>query len=355
MRSRLILGLALASGCGYQVTTGTPLTGSGGAAGVTTTTTAVVTSTTGTFTTTTTTTSTSTTTTSSGWTCTAPCCPKAGCATVDPECIGLVDNAGLTRFGLRVSELDITEPAALAGGLMASILAEAVTPNQMACFLDGKGSFSWLLQFDTAAKTLKTGGAKPVNDPATGYSFLDEVVAGALVQPVTYANVAPGASGQFAATDAQRLVLPVYVDVSTVVILPISGARFPSGYLSASHDCIGKFNAAGLDPAGACLPETGTPSFITSGTNLGGDVDGVIALDDADTVMIAPAKQSLCYLLTGSDPQFGQQNGSGDMLCKRDAGGKIVFQGNACTTGAGCADALRFAATYAAASVKINN
>lgn len=147
----------------------------------------------------------------------------------------------------------------------------------------------------------------------------------------------------------------MYVDATTAILLPIAGARFPSGYLSASHDCIGRFNAAGLDPAYGCLEENGKPSFVTSGPNLGGDVEGMIVLEDADAMVISSAKLSLCFILTGPDIAYGQKNSTGDTLCKRGANGKILFQGNACSTGTGCADAVRFAATFAAASVKIND
>ncbi len=51
------------------------------------------------------------------------------------------------------------------------------TADNTACNLDGSGTFSWLLQFDTTAGTLKTGGARPVAEPTTGYSFEEGMVA----------------------------------------------------------------------------------------------------------------------------------------------------------------------------------
>src|SRR4051812_3651840 len=45
------------------------------------------------------------------------CSPTSKCTAVDKECIGLVDNKGLTTFGLRMSQLDVTAPAALTKGI----------------------------------------------------------------------------------------------------------------------------------------------------------------------------------------------------------------------------------------------
>jgi hypothetical protein len=279
------------------------------------------------------------------------------CAAADFECAGLVDNKGQTKFGLRMSQLDITAPGALSSGLVAGIVATAVGPSDANCYLDGKGTFSWLLQFDTAAKTLKTGGAKPVDDATAGYSFIDETISAVHVAPITFDNVTVGTDGAFATATGLDLYVPIYIDATTVVILPLKAAKFSSGYLSSTQSCIGKFNAAGLDPAGGCLPDSQNPSFITSGANTGAKLDGMITLEDADKVMVTSAKQSLCYLLAGSDPQYGVSDGSNppNMLCKRDSAGKIIFAGDSCASGAGCTDAMKLSATFAAASVKINN
>src|SRR5262245_15655627 len=102
--------------------------------------------------------------------CTAACCLGTSCKAVDKSCVGLVDNAGRTKFGLRMSELQVTAPAALTMGIMANVIAGAVTPSNSGCNLNGFETFNWLLQFDTAAHTIKTGGAKPVADATAGYS-----------------------------------------------------------------------------------------------------------------------------------------------------------------------------------------
>src|SRR5438128_2260377 len=36
------------------------------------------------------------------------CTPGAACTAADKTCIGLVDNAGKTKFGLRISAIDMT-------------------------------------------------------------------------------------------------------------------------------------------------------------------------------------------------------------------------------------------------------
>src|SRR5262249_33655849 len=115
-----------------------------------------------------------------------PCCPDTSCEAEDKSCLGLVDNAGRAQFGLRMSQLRVTAPAALSKGLVSTMIDGAVTPSNSDCHLEGSGTFNGLLQFDTAAHTLKMGGAKPVADVTAGYSFVDETVNGLLVQPTTY-------------------------------------------------------------------------------------------------------------------------------------------------------------------------
>ena len=107
----------------------------------------------------------------------------AGCKTAISNCVSLVDNKDLKTFGLRISQLTLTKPAALASGVMSTVLNNAIASNYAACTLGslsdsiygtGTGTFSWLLEFDTAKGTLKTGGAKPVADPTTGYCFVND-------------------------------------------------------------------------------------------------------------------------------------------------------------------------------------
>jgi len=291
------------------------------------------------------------------------CAPKASCTAADKTCLGLVDNKGLTKFGLRMSELDVTSPAALTSGIVKTTVAGNVTPNNKPCNESGAATFSWLLQFDTAAKTLKTGGAKPVADANAGYSFDDEMIMQGTppkafhVQPVTLMGVTPDATtGAFSVAMGLDLIVPIFLnDTGTsVVLLPLHQARLATGTLSSNNNCIGKYNSAGLDPMNSCAPDDTHPQFITAGK-----LDGYITLEEADGVIVSAISQSLCVLLSGNASMYGMAQGS-TTVCKRDASMKIVYQGKWCAgtnaaAAAGCADAEQLTGNFAASSVLINN
>ena len=292
----------------------------------------------------------------------AGCAPTSTCQVADTSCLGLSDNTGKTMFGLRMAELDLTAPAALARGAVAQSVQGDVTQSDVTCNLDGTGTSSWLLQFDTGAGTLKTGGAKPVADPAQGYAFDDEMLASGStmlqVQPVTFSGVTPDASGNFSTSAGQNLVIPFFLDASgtSAVVLPIDQLTFTMATLSASNNCIGTYNAAGLDVGNNCQPDDTHPQFVT-----GGSLSGYISLKDADSVVIAELNETLCVLLSGDPTTYGMMAAASDLTtCKTDAGGNITFQGDWCSTtnmaaSGGCADAVQFAGKFAASSVSITN
>jgi hypothetical protein len=276
------------------------------------------------------------------------------CLVADAECVALVDNAGAAQFGLRMSQIVISKPDSLAAATFTGkTVASGVALDMKQCFLNGQGTFSWLLYFDTASNTVCTGGAKPVTNPADGYTFVDETInqggVDFVIKPVKFdADVSTGA---FASPAGQDIVVPVYTADMSVVLLPLKKARIFDAKLSADHNCVGKFNAEGLDPFNNCgpYPEEGQFSFINSGK-----IDGYITLEDADDVIVELAGASLCALLTGQD--------DGAMpikKCKRDAMGKIAFSGDWCdatnaAATATCADAMRLGADFAASAVKVN-
>ncbi len=296
----------------------------------------------------------------------ASCAPKASCTAADKTCIGLVDNTGLTKFGLRMSELDVTSPPALTTGTIANIIGGAVLPSVKTCNVAGSATFNWLLQFDTTAGTLRTGGAKPVTDPTQGYAFdMDMVTQGTQMfdlSPVTFMTKPDPASGMFSVAAGQKLIVPIFLDPAgtMVVILPLQAARLKSGTLSSSGNCIGTYNdgtgPTALQPSGSCQPQS-TPTVITSFVD-GASLDGFITLEDADTVVISTLSETLCVLLAGMSNGDGASPTS---HCKRDANNKIVFQGGWCsTTNAAaspstCADSEQLTANFAASSIKITN
>ena len=183
-----------------------------------------------------------------------------------------------------MADLAITDPVVFTKGLVKSVISNAVTPAQPACNLSGGGTFSWLLAFDPAAGTVKTGGAKPVANPALGYTFVDlnyPTIGGMLhIAPVTL--TAPISALCSTDSSAADLNMPLYLDMqgAQAIVLPINQARFVNLTLSGNHDCIGKYNAAGLDPAGGCLPDAQTPAFFPDA-----QVVGLINLEKAELVV----------------------------------------------------------------------
>lgn len=277
---------------------------------------------------------------------TFPCSLGAACKAVDKECVGLTDNAGKTKFGLRMAQLDVTKPTVLSTGAVAGIVSGAVKATDAACNLTGLGTFSWLLEFDTTAGTLKTGGAKPVTDPSAGYSFVDEMLDGVQVSPIVF-DAKPDAAGAFAAAAPKDIIVPIFLDAAATnfVLLPLKQAKFSMGTLSASQNCVGKYNAENLDPENACDSDDKAKSFITAAK-----LDGMITLEDADKVEVSSVQATLCVLLANN---MGVDGPAGYKVCARDANMKITYQGDACSTGTGCGDAVSLAADFAASSVVI--
>ena len=279
----------------------------------------------------------------------------AGCKTDISDCVSLVDNKDAKKFGLRIAQLTVNKPAALASGVIATVVNNAVASNYAACTIGtssdsiygtGTGTFSWLIEFDMDAKTVKTGGAKPVADPTAGYCFVND----ANIKPFSIA--APvGTDGKFAITDGQDLTVPIYLDAGAqnVVLLPLHKARLFDATLSPNQNCIGKYNAEGLDPDNTCKPDPDTKSYTFVS---GGKLEGYITIEEADAVEIESLqKESLCVLLSGQD------NGATPKRCPRGADGKISVKGDFCSStnsAGGCQDAYQLGADFAANGVKIS-
>jgi hypothetical protein len=251
-----------------------------------------------------------------------------------------------------MSQIAITKPTVLApGGLVGNLVADGVQMNLKQCNLEGGGTFSWLLQFDTAANKVRTGGAKPVSDPFGGYCFVNQILGGIQVSPKE--ADAPISGGAFSA-DVGDVTVPIFLDAaaSTYVLMPLRQGKI-TGTLSEGNNCIGKYNADKLDPANSCLAEPpDTLQFENAGT-----LDGFITLEDADSVVITTPPQSLCVLLSGNAAMYG--DGGMPAKCKRDMAGKIVFQGDWCeatnaAADAMCSDSAKLGAEFAASAVKIS-
>ena len=283
-----------------------------------------------------------------GTTAGSPCDPACDANKgIASACVAIEDNSAAATYGLRMSQLTINKPDELTAAknpVVAGIIAKGVTMNLPDCNLNGGGTFSWLLQFDSATGKLKTGGATIQDDPTAGYCFVNGMLGATAVAPLTV-DATPDADGKFSVAVGGNVVVPIFLtDENNYVLLPLSNAKIINATLSADHNCIGKYNADKLDPANQCLP----PEFTNAAS-----LDAFITLEDADTVPIESLGKSLCALLTKTD------DGGTPKKCPRDAGtNKITSKGDWCSTTdaaatADCADAFKLGADFAASAVKI--
>jgi hypothetical protein len=265
-------------------------------------------------------------------------------------CLAVADAHAAPSFGLRVAHLTMTAPTAFTTGIVQSIFEGYATPAQQQCYLDGPATFNWLLRFDTAQGTLTTGAALPVADPTLGYAFVDGTVTlGGVdfaVAPVALSGPVDATCGLTSTTGDVNL--PFYGDAAgtLMTLIPVRSLRFFDTILTPDHNCIGAFDTENLDPSNNCQPDAQGPSFVD-----GGQFDGYIPLEIADTVLVPPLAESLCVVLSQGPASGGK--------CPRDASNQIVFQGDWCSATnqpatAGCADAVRFAGSFAASGILID-
>jgi hypothetical protein len=281
------------------------------------------------------------------------CTPTdAACNPKTSLCAAEIDQSSASLFGLRVAQLTIQRPAALTVGIVKTIIEGAALPDRPECNLDGGGTFSWLLRFDTTSADLTIGAAKPLAAPGQSYQFIDEMVpTGSVsfhVAPVTVQSTI-AATCAFTST-AGDLVLPVYLDAAAAdpILLPLHRLALHDGVISADNGCIGRLNVDGF----GCTPDDGHQPFVD-----GASFDAFFDLEEADTVVVSAIARSLCVVLSGNAAGFGD-GAQPVSRCKRGATGNILFKGDWCAatdspSTPGCADALRFSGTLAASGAAI--
>ncbi|MEM6787706.1 MAG: hypothetical protein AAF928_08810 [Myxococcota bacterium] len=278
---------------------------------------------------------------------TDPNCPGLGSA-----CLALTDNAGLDEFTLRLAQLSVLRPASLTTDFVRSLIADGVNANLDACNLFGMGSFNLMVTFDRPADTLTLGGAFPEQDPTQGYCLVDDPDND--VAPVTVAANLQD-DGSFSTDPIDRFVVPVFIDTTATeaVYLPLRQARITGGQLSADQNCVGRFNADGLQPDQNCapFPEMGIEYFVNDA-----ELDGFIRIEEADEVSVDLARQSLCVLLSGDVNAFGDGNTEGIERCRRDGDGEIVLEGDWCSTSnqeGDCRDSFKLQGRVAASAATL--
>jgi hypothetical protein len=274
----------------------------------------------------------------------ARCAPGASCDRVG-ACLAELDQAGIADPALRITQLDITSPAPFTTGLFRSVIANAVTPDAPACNLTGDATTNWILQLVDGGTNLRFGGGRARTSGP--YVYVDEMIGGVPVQPVTVPISTPPAV-QSAPFD---IVLPIFLDAAgaQAMLLPLHHLAITMT-TDASVTCVGSYDAAGLDPANACLPDATTPAFIDAG-----HIEGFITLEDADSVVISSLDQSLCVFMSGNATMYG--DGARPAHCRR-TGGVIDFQGDWCqaldaAASPSCADAMHLEMDFAASGVPL--
>lgn len=278
------------------------------------------------------------------------CVLSPGCAIDEAQCgskstcLPMGDNKGKTVLDFRMRRLNIAAPPALAADFIQSTVVNLnIDLDAKACAETGKGLFTWLLRIDRANNTLVTGGAPPPTDPTgQGYCFANFDIGGVKVEPLTTKIAFEG--NTFKSTEGGKKVnIPIFLNeqLASAILLPISGARLEGITISEDTNCIGAFNPLGLDPS--CVEDRSICPKWNTNASLG----GYITLEEADAVKIRDLNnKSLCSFLAQSS----------ELVCPRDAQGKIVFKGDYCSTtnaAGGCQDSVWLAATFAASAVKI--
>jgi hypothetical protein len=294
-------------------------------------------------------------------------CPTCGQCPIDKvkcgdpaTCLPMADNSKKAVYDFRFRRLWITDPAPLATGVLegtTGIVTEGVDLAAPTCGdISGKGAFNWLLRIDPTGKTALTGGAPPSPDPfGLGYCFYNHQLGNLPVVP-SMVPVTFDDAGAFTTSSISLLNVPIFLatdagasDPKNVIILPLRSAVLKSATISNNNNCIGSFNSLALD--NTCI--VNDPSSCSK-WHTAGSLGAVMTLEDADKVPLTVLPETLCVLLTVTQPDPD----SGVHGCMRDGTGKIIPKGNYCsTTGqpGGCQDSFWLSATFAAAAVTIND
>jgi hypothetical protein len=285
---------------------------------------------------------------------TATTCPiAANCGATKDSCEPFTDNTTKTTWDLRMRRITIIAPKALANDIVQnSVVTHGVDLNLKSCGELGDGSFSWLVRFDTTTNTLTTGGGAVSDDPiGKGYCFVHRTSPDGLPLQAISVKMAKNAAGAYDSDLIDSINIPIYYlsgNTQQIIVLPIAGGAMKGLHFSNGGNCVGSIDTNALDSQCAEQSPTTCAKWKTDAS-----IAGYITLEAADKVHVPLLNnKSLCVLLTGDSKP------NADGTCERDAGGKIKFQGDYCSTtksAGGCADSYWLAATFAASAVKITD
>ena len=272
---------------------------------------------------------------------------EAACGSAS-TCLPMKPIAGSsTVLDFRMRRLNLLAPPSMTYAvnptLQTAIVDTATTLKAKQCGQLGKGTFTWLLRVDLAARTLKTGSAPPSSDPfGVGSCFDTQLFGTSDLRPATVAL--QGTAARLQSAPIPKLNVAIFLDAtgSSAVVLPLSSVTIQGMALSPDGSCVGTFDRVGLDRA-CTESHSDCPAWHPAAA-----IGGYITLEDADAIFIKELNQSLCVLLTQSAPLT---------KCVRDATGKIAQRGDYCSSpggAGGCQDSYWFAATFAASAAVID-
>lgn len=284
-------------------------------------------------------------------------CDTSPCTSGSP-CLAMgQDNSKGSVASMRIRRLDVSAPQALASAFVQKTVLNQGIDLHGFCGEGGDGTFSWLIQFDTASGKLTTGGAPPTTDPfGMGYCFVNKTIDNLPVAPVTV-SMTKGADGTWSSSTIPKLYVPIYpVGITQVIVLPITGSQVKGVTLSPDNNCIGSYNPSAITSSdggalGSCTDDITACDRWTTAGSLG----GYITLEEADGVLVPQLNESLCVLLTG-DPN-PMVSSSGEKVCER-TNGMISEKGDYCSNPVGpggCKDSSWLAAAFAASAAKISS
>jgi hypothetical protein len=283
-------------------------------------------------------------------------CGQTAACPVSQPCLASFENAGAPRFALRMNELLIRSPATLEpdASLLGLLFWDAVLPSLLACLVGGTGATTWLLAFDLDHGTVTMGGAAPSHSETTpsSFSFLETTVTqGAqtfTTTPVTF-DLVESASGELGTAAPEELDLPVFVfQGASAAVLPLHALSMSRVTVSASHDCIGRYDPSLFDVDAGCVPATRDEGFFPAG-----HLQAFVTLAEADAIVIQDLSATFCAILAGLPGMVGSSS-TPVRHCPSS------FQGDWCSTTNGpatasCADAVQLSADFAAGAVQLEN
>lgn len=279
---------------------------------------------------------------------TAPCTSGSPCLAMNQ------DNSGKSVADLRIRRLDVSAPPALNKSFVQKTVLNQGTDLHGFCGENGDGTFSWLIQLDTANNKVTTGGAPPTMDPfGAGYCFVNKMIDGLPVGPVTV-PMTKGTDGTWSSGTIAKLYVPIYPPGLAPIVLPITGATVKQVTLSPDNNCIGTYNPNAITSVtgNVCTDDiTACDRWITAGS-----LGGYITLEEADKVLVPQLSESLCVLLTGDPNPIISTMNNMEKLCER-TNGQISLKGDYCSTTnapGGCGDSYWLAAAFAASAARIS-